>query len=258
MTNSGESGTEYGVTSVLREAVLERGYVVTLLVLVAMGIALKPATSAVAEVLAKRIVPLRKPLVAFKGAGLEGFEVLDDSVTVDGTADVGTGDLARLRVRYKKRPNYSGEILLSVYNYPASELKIRHTPEVCYHAAGFEVDRMGCVAIDDENGDTEARPVDARYVRMSSGTGSDRTDCLVIYGFCSNGRFFGDRNAARTFLAMPWNRFVYLAKIECCVQVVGPDDADVATEIGRTLVAECLNVLQRDYFPTTERGAPAG
>ena len=75
---------------------------------------------------------------------------------------------------------------------------------------------------------------------------------VLVYLFCSNGRFYDDRLKLRFAMGMPGDKHVYFAKIEVLTSVPPNTDPAEAVDRCKRLAAEAIPVLVMDHFPTRD------
>lgn len=233
-----------------------RRFIACALLLVLMATAMRPAAAAVSEWSRKRPVYVRAALRDIDKSKLLGFRFVED-IGKDSAKVVETDEFVEWRFGITDPAHRLCQVAYLLVHYyvgHGAAPKIPHTPEVCYRQAGNQVTDIGGVdvpvpglAVD--GGD--APIISAKYVRMSHPQQPENKDICVVYVFCVNGDFLNDREWARIRLAMPWNRAVYFAKIECVTRVPR-GDLDAALETCKTFMARVIPELIRTHFPTAD------
>ena len=236
--------------SFIRRAIKQPQFITGAAILILMGLGMRTADKAAGDWLAKRPVPIRKALRQMDPKKITGFRFEEDRGL--GDADfVQTDEYLEWRFTPTKRFKGTQVAYLGVYFYTGSGkgLQVPHTPEVCYRQSGNQVTDMGTLEIPTPNLAPQITSITAKYVRMSQPTDAANRDICVAYVFCVNGRFFASREKARIHLGMPWNRAVYLAKIDCTVRVPGPNRLDAALNACKLMLSQAIPELLREHFP---------
>lgn len=234
----------------LRRALKQPQFVTGAVILILMALGMRTADRAAGAWLAKRPVPIRKTLRKMDPNKITGFRFVEDRG--NGQARfVETDEYLEWRFVPTERFKGTQVAYLGVYFYTGSGkgLQIPHTPEVCYRQSGNQVTDMGTLEIPTPDLAPEITSITAKYVRMSHPTDPANKDICVAYVFCVNGRFFESREKARIHLGMPWNRAVYLAKIDCTVRVPGPHRLDAALGACKLMLSQAIPELVREHFP---------
>jgi hypothetical protein len=232
----------------------DRRFLVGLFVLTLLAVAMNPVATALAARLQKFPVPIRKPLRQFDVRTLEGLQFVE-FVQMQGKEIAETEEFFEGRftpVADDIRSTAVVYLLVHYYTSRGRTPNVPHTPEVCYRQAGNQVTELGTLVVPMPDMKPQIPSVTAKYVRMSHPTIPENRDIAVAYVFCVNGTFYDDREKARLSLAMPWNRAVYFAKIECVTRVPASDRLSDALEALRRTLGGAITELIRNHFPTQQ------
>lgn len=234
----------------LQRAMRQPQFITGAVILILMALGMRTADRAAGAWLAKRPVPIRKPLQQLDQSKITGFRMVENR----GVGEVGfleTDEFLSWRLVPTKRFKGTHVAYLGVFFYTGGgkALQIPHTPEVCYRQSGNQVTDIGTVEIPTPALAPEIKSITATYVRLSHPTNVANKDICVVYVFCINGRFFESREKARINLGIPWNRAVYLAKIDCTVRVPGPHRLDAALGACKLMLSQAIPELVREHFP---------
>lgn len=234
----------------LGRAIKQPQFVTGAVILMLMVVGMRAAARTAGAWLEKRPVPIRKPLRQMDRNRITGFRFVEDRGF--GQAKfVETDEYLEWRLVPTERFKETQIAYLGVYFYTGSGkgLQIPHTPEVCYRQSGNQVTDMGKLEIPTPDLAPEIKSITATYVRMSHPTEVANKDICVAYVFCVNGKFFESREKARIQVGLPWNRAVYLAKIDCTVRVPAPHRLDAAIGACRLMLSQAIPELVREHFP---------
>jgi len=234
----------------LRRAIRQPQFVTGAVILTLMVLGMRTASRATGEWLSKRPVPIRKALRKMDPNKITGFRFMEDRG--NGQAKfVETDEYLEWRLVPTERFTATQVAYLGVYFYTGSGkgLQIPHTPEVCYRQSGNQVTDIGTVEVPTPGLAPETKSITATYVRMSHPTDPANKDICVAYAFCVNGKFFESRAKARIDVGLPWNRAVYLAKIDCTVRVPGPHRLDEALGACKLVLSQAIPELVHEHFP---------
>lgn len=234
------------------QAFRQPGFLVCAAGLSAAAVGMHAAAETASHWMHKRPIPIRKPMREFNAEALTGFRFVEDVGEGD-AGEVETNEYLawRLGPATLQAPA-AATTFLQIYYYTSEEKtpQIPHTPEVCYRQGGNQVTDIGDLSIPIPGLAPGIDSVAAKYVRMSHPTQPQNRDFCVVYVFCVNGRFHDDREKARLDLAMPWNRAVYFAKIECATRIARPERLPEALDTCRSMLAAAIAELVRNHFPT--------
>lgn len=234
----------------LRHVIKQPQFVTGAVLLILMVLGMRATASAAGAWLEKRPVPIRKPLRQMDRNKITGFRFVEDRGF--GQAKfVETNEYLEWRLVPTERFTNTQVAYLGVYFYTGrgKGLQIPHTPEVCYRQSGNQVTDMGTLEIPTPGLAPEINSVTGTYVRMSHPTEVANKDICVAYVFCVNGEFFASRAKARIHVGMPWNRAIYLAKIDCTVRVPAPHRLDAALGACKLMLSQAIPELVHEHFP---------
>ncbi|HOW70258.1 MAG TPA: exosortase-associated EpsI family protein [Phycisphaerae bacterium] len=197
-------------------------------------------------------VPLRKPLDGLDQTKLFGYkfhhnymikpEVLEKLGTkeyiqwvfqdVSPTASKGPEDFISLFVTY----------------YTGQPDQVPHVPEECYSGGGYEIQREDILEIPVTH---QGKMTKVPFKILTMDARSDlREKRTVIYTFHANGQFCADRNAVRTVVADPAEKYAYFSKLEL---TFGVNDAlptrEAAIESGRRFIQQVVPLLLDEHWP---------
>lgn len=222
-------------------------------VLALAAIFMQNAAEATSRALRKRSVPIRKHLRDLDLGALGDFRFLED-MNPETDLVAGTDEFIEWRFRPTAR-HISGveTIYLQAYYYSTEGRPpiIPHTPEVCYRLLGNHVSSIDATTLDVKIGDGLSVSIPAKYLKLTQNPMNDPRDCCVLYTFCVNGEFLGDRELARLKIAMPWNRAVYFAKIETVASVPNNGDFQVAFEAARSILIGAIPEIVANHLPNS-------
>lgn len=225
--------------------------VVACAVLTASAVGLDRGLKALILEYSKEAIVLRKPLQDFDTSRVLSVRPDYETPFFDTSASefVGTDDVLRVCFKDAENPDRRDlQVLLFVTYYSDPRDTIPHTPEVCYRQGGATVSRLWIEPIEVEVPGAEDGRITARAIDLEL----QGWDEVLLYTFCSNGKFYDDRLKVRWAMGMPGDRHVYFSKIEVVTSIAeGTTHAD-AVERCKRVLQEIIPVLVDDHYPTRE------
>ncbi|MCG8405403.1 MAG: hypothetical protein MI923_09415 [Phycisphaerales bacterium] len=220
-------------------------------VLALAAVFMQSAAEATSRALRKRSIPIRRHLRDLDIGALSDFRFIED---MNAGTDVVAGTEEFIEWRFSPTvKQFAGveTISLQAYYYSTEGRPpiIPHTPEVCYRLLGDHVSSINATTIDVDLGDGSGFGVPAKSLRLTQNPKNEPRDCCVLYTFCVNGEFLGDRELARLKIAMPWNRAVYFVKIETVASVPSNGDFQMAFEAARNILAGAIPEMVAKHLP---------
>lgn len=200
--------------------------------------------------LAKRALPLKKPLAAFRESALDPYRVRNRNALDPAVVDaLGTEEYLdwMLEDTSVSRSSPTRFLRLFVTYYSGGPNLVPHTPDVCYLGAGYAPSQSH------ENKKIEVRGLglDAPMVPIRLCTFArtavfDRVETSVVYTFYTNDHFVNTRTGVRLRIHNPSNRFAFFSKVE----VSFPNATrEQCLDGARKLFDRVLPVLIRDHWP---------
>ncbi len=234
-------------------AFLSPPFVACALMLGGAAAGLQPAVRALVRHYSKQPISLRRPLDEFDAARLASFRVVADGAFFDTVIsdDVGTDDTLLVELEKKGaategRRELDTLLFVTYYNDPRDT--VPHTPEVCYRQGGATVNAITSVYLDVDGIDpTGPKRIKARLLDLEQAGMRE----VLVYVFCSNGRFYDDRLWVRMALGMPGDGYTYFSKIEVLTAYPPGESFADAAERCKLLLREALPILT-EHFPAND------
>jgi hypothetical protein len=221
-------------------------------VLALMAVGMRPAANATEAAIQKLPVPIRKPLRALDKHKLIGFRYVS-LADRPATFELGTPEFIEWRFAPESpdiRATESAFLQIYYYTERGKTPLVPHTPEVCYRQQGDHILEMGSTTLSIPGWASDRSTIDAKFVRLTQTSQNTKQDICIVYVFCVNGRFYSDREWARLFMAMPWNRALYFCKFECLVAIPRHVDPQIALAAGRQMLSCAIAQVVDDHLPT--------
>ncbi len=227
-------------------------YVFGAAALIGAALFMQSSSDAIAQSLQKRLVSIRKPLVNLDRRVLDAHFRFMQDVSMGGINTVETDEFVEWAF-YPVVEKLAGveTVILQVYYYSndGHTPRIPHTPEVCYRQHGNEVAIMGNTSLRVPMPDGTEQEIPVKYLKIRQDFQGRQQDGCVMYTFCVNGEFLHDRELARIKMAMPWNRAIYFAKIECLASVPRDGDFEKAVEAARCMLTDAIPEIVAGHLP---------
>lgn len=220
-------------------------FVASAVLLCAAGAGIRPAATAVAARLDKLPITPRRALKELDIAALPSFRPGTWEFLAEGLDQVGTADVISVALEdwTPGADRQSAGLFITYYADPHT--KVPHTPDVCYRQSGAIVHGQRTIHVDVPDLGQSGERIAVNVLRVDSSRGK----LLLLYLFCSNGRFCTDRQAVRLLLNWPGERFAYFSKIEIFALCGSDAEEPRALETSMRLLREALPVLLREHFP---------
>lgn len=230
-----------------------RGFVVCLVLMVALSIGYQATIMAQGTKLRKLPVYLRKPLSQLDGTKLSPYQLIPG-----GAAEIKPEILDALGTRHyiqwtledtslTDRRNPERIINFFVTYYTDTPGQVPHVPEECYLGGGYQKASEQIVEVEVP---ALHQTVPFKVLTFERPAFVGRDSQTVMYTFHANGRFAPDRQAVRAILNNPKDSHSYFSKLEISF---GSADAVPSTEralaAGRRFLAKAVPVLVNEHWP---------
>ena len=227
-------------------------FVVSAAALVAAAVGFRPALAALMRYYTKEPIALRRSLDEFDGSGLRsfrpappvsGYEMAEGDVETEDVLD----RVFELRASSGlDRTHPYAALFVTYYSDPRDT--IPHTPEVCYRQGGAVVWSIETVSLEVPGIGGETAEIDAKVLEIEQ----EGRQIALVYVFCSNGRFYHDRERVRMAIALPGDKYTYFSKIEAVTLCPPETTFAVGVERCKRLLSEALPVLLEEHYPRGE------
>lgn len=197
-------------------------------------------------------VPLRRPLDGLDQNRLVGYKFLHNyMIKPEILEKLGTKEYIQwvfqdVSAQATKGP--ADYVSLFVTYYTGQPDQVPHVPEECYSGGGYEIQREDILEIPVT---VQGKAVQVPFKVLTMDARSDlREKRTVIYTFHANGQFCADRNAVRTVVADPAEKYAYFSKLEL---TFGVNDAlptrEASIESGRRFIQQVVPLLLDEHWP---------
>ena len=228
-------------------------------VLALAGVGISLATQRLGLYLKKEPLPLRKALDAIEEGKLAPYKV-SAKVPIENEdilRSLGTRDYIQWVLEDPREPAQSPvrKMLLFITYYRQPD-RVPHVPEECYTGGGYQ--RLATNAVSFRiRASGDLREIPGRYLlfdQVSPDVSGSVARFPILYLFCVNGEYAGNRDEAR--LALNRNllrQHAYFSKIELAFhQSAAAPTREAATAAGEKLLTVLLPLLEREHWPDRE------
>lgn len=153
-------------------------------------------------------------------------------------------------------------VSLFVTYYTGQPDQVPHVPEECYSGGGYEIQREDILEVPVS---VQGKTIKVPFKVLTMDARADlREKRTVIYTFHANGQFCADRNAVRTVVAAPAEKYAYFSKMELTFGVNNAlPTREAAIESGKRFIRQVVPLLLDEHWPDwqqvkqTTRSTPA-
>lgn len=200
--------------------------------------------------LAKRALPLKKPLAAVRESALDPYRIRKRNALAPAVVDaLGTEEYLDwlMEDTSVERSSPTRFLRLFVTYYSGGSNLVPHTPDVCYLGAGYALSQPH----ENKKIEVPALGLDAAMVPVRLCTFArtavfDRVETSVVYTFYTNDRFLSTRTQVRLGIHNPTHRYAFFSKVE----VSFPNATrQQCLDGARKLFDRVLPLLIRDHWP---------
>lgn len=221
--------------------------IVCAIMFIVTAVALRPTLGALGRHYSKERVDLLVPVQQFDTSRLKSFRVKEDFVP-DAVAyqDLGTDDYTTIGLY--EEGDESTFIVLFITYYSDPRDSIPHTPEVCYRQHGAMVEDLTDIIMETPELGPQTPSIGVRKLEIQQPAAKQ----ALIYTFCSNGKFYADRERVRWAIGWPGDKYTYFSKVEAVTIVPEGTDPEIGFERCKRLLREAIPILLETHYPASE------
>jgi len=240
---------------------LQPPFVLCVLVLALTGVAMSVGMKAFRIYTQKEPCPLENPLHQLVESELGTFKIIEQRTinNAEILESLGTEDYLQLILEDTdlSTPPEARRLLLFITYYQLPD-RVPHVPEECYTGGGYQRLRTDNITFHVRNDSGYSRDVPGRYLVFASiapGLLQRLQEFPVLYFFRVNGRYAGNREAARRALNRNlFSKYAYFSKVELVFNQTGRTPTkQQALAVSEKLLAVILPLLEQNHWPDLRR-----